>query len=485
MPAKHSDQLSGNLPMPSAPDMLPNLPGGQPNLLSVDSLRTPLRIDVPKWPGSVPSPRDPETLTLLWNGVEVNQKIIEKPFEDGEDLFLEVPVAHLHEGDVAVTYHVVFYNRNEDSSAPLALTIDKTPPALAPQDALVFPDLAGSEVTEAYLKAHDDRLVAHVPLYDQPYAGDTLIWYWDTLAFEPDEVDRREVRADELGGPLLIEFSGALIRERGDGARYAWYQVLDRAGNPSSEARRATLTAKAQPLPREYEWPEIPDARGTGQRVELKLDELGASIAVQLPESAQIGPDEPFALQWGEPGLNGSLCIPGQRGIRSFTVPARRVVNMSGKVIPVYYEVEVGEDVLLQSSPRNLNVIPFPPSYLPTPTFADLTGGIFKFGEDTPEPDIRIVSWPKMHTDQRVTIEVHGGNKSCAVLSAHAITSQEVQLGLGMAGEYKVPRAFFDQLVSGVTIILMVWLSFDQGQSWPQTPTFTQVSLTFQRVDRR
>lgn len=81
-------------------------------------MRTPLRIDVPKWPGSVPSPENPEILTLLWNGVAVNQKIIEKPFEDGEDLFLEVPVAHLHEGDVAVTYHVVFYNQNEDSSAP-------------------------------------------------------------------------------------------------------------------------------------------------------------------------------------------------------------------------------------------------------------------------------------------------------------------------------------------------------------------------------
>ncbi|UTL82546.1 hypothetical protein [Pseudomonas putida] len=477
MPTKQSDQLSASLPMPSAPDMLPNLPGGQPNLLRVDTLLNPLRIDVPKWDGSVPSPENPETLTLLWDDVEVSSKIITAPFEDDEELFLEVPVVHLREGIAQVTYHVVFYNENEDSSAPLSLTIDTTAPALAPDEVLLFPDLAGDAVTEAYLRAHDDRLAAHVPLYEQPYAGDILIWYWDTDPWTADEVDRREVRADEVGGPLLIEFPGELIRQRGDGARYAWYQVQDRAGNLSKEARRVTLAVEAQPLPRLYEWPEIPKARGTGQNVELPLLNLGAAITVKLPDSAQIGPDEPFALQWGEPGLNGSQRFAGQRGIRSFTVPARRVANMSGRVIPVYYEVDVGRDAPLRSGVRTVDVIPLPPSNLPTPTFAGLEGGDFTFGQATPEPDIRINTWVMMHTDQQVTIEVRSGDKRYAVLDAHAITPQEVQQGLGMAGEYKVPRAFLEQLESGDLIFLQAWVSFDQGQSWPETPTFTQVQI--------
>jgi hypothetical protein len=483
MQAKPTHQASARLPVPGVPAMLPNVPGGQPNLLPIDALREPLRIDVPKWPGSVPSPDNPETLTLLWNGEAVASKIIEAPFTDDEELFLEVPARHLREGEVTVTYHVQFYNENEDESAPLSLTIDTTAPVLATGDVLLFPDLVGTRVTEAYLRAHDDRLAAQIPLYERPYIGDTLIWYWDTDPWTAEEAGRREVRADEPAGPLLVEFPGELIRERGDGPRYAWYQVQDRAGNLSKEARRVTLAIEAQPLPRVYEWPLIPRAQGSGQRVELELSSLGNAITVTLPDSAQIGPDEPFALQWGEPGRMGSERLRGQTGIRSFTVPARRVANMSGQMIPVYYEVDVGQAAPLQSQVRNVNVIPLPPASLPTPTFAGLQGGDFTFGSSTPEPAIRIGKWFLMHTDQRVTIAVISDKARHTVLDAHAVTSQEVQQGLGMAGEYRVPRRFFEQLVTGDLIFLQAWVSFDQGQSWPQTPTFTQVQIRLRRVD--
>lgn len=88
---------------PTAPDALPDIPGGQHNLLPVAVLGRPLRIDIPMWEYSRPTPEYPEWIILYWNGSEVEKKTW---YDDipPDELYVDVPVQFLEHGVAAVTY---------------------------------------------------------------------------------------------------------------------------------------------------------------------------------------------------------------------------------------------------------------------------------------------------------------------------------------------------------------------------------------------
>lgn len=147
------------LPLPNIPALLPNIPGGQPNLLPVNALAAPLRVEMVMWLNSRPTPAAPETLNLYWNKQCVHSKTWEAPIEE-EELFVEVPVEHLVDGEHEVFYEVVLGDGNPAYCEPLPITIDLAPPELPQDNAIHFPEeVIQDGVSDRYLKAHDDLLL--------------------------------------------------------------------------------------------------------------------------------------------------------------------------------------------------------------------------------------------------------------------------------------------------------------------------------------
>lgn len=473
--------LDDLLDPPTVAGMLGNIPGGEPNLLPVALVRDSLRVDVPRWLNSNPQPGRGQTLRLYWDEQLVDEKTWERPIEDDE-LFIEVPVNWLREGQARVAYTVMLWNCNSDESETLTLTIDTTEPKLGgARGELSFPELGSDTLTEDYLKAHDDVLEAELPLYDEPGAGDTLIFYWNTQPFENVEAGRRVLTREDIGKPLLIAYTGELIRERGDGPRYAFYEVQDRAGNLSRPSQPITVDVAAQPVPRVLPWLEVPDAEGSGEVKVLALYETDGSVGMVIPDEAVIRSGESFTVQWGEPTLFCSLSMPGQSEVREYSVPIRNVVAMSGKTLSVYYEVETSEG-LQRSVERKVNVTPVPRLRLPTPQLAGHgTGQVFRLRDHSVDPQLTLDKWKHIGVDQRVNILVKGvsatGGAEHPVLHSHVLTPQEVTDGIGKDGNVRIPLDFLRNLLLGEMFYVEVKVSFDEGNNWPSEPNFPRLEL--------
>lgn len=167
---------------PTVPLALSNIPGGEENLLPIEAVQTDLKVTFPLWSASDPRPGYSETVSLNWDGKEVAKKTFTTPVPDDPSiLFADVPRAELTEGPHQVGYRVSS-SGNDNSSVPITVTIDKTPPVLAgSKDPLTFPGLVGNTVTARYLEDHDNKLPTSVPAYFTPMPGDIIRWYWEEL----------------------------------------------------------------------------------------------------------------------------------------------------------------------------------------------------------------------------------------------------------------------------------------------------------------
>ncbi len=474
---RHIDLLAP----PHAPVALADIPGGQPGLLPVAALAMPLRIEVPPWPISMPSPATPETLSLFWNGNFIAGKTFDAPIA-ASDCFIDVPLDHLlKEGEIHVTYQVRIYNSALSDSSALTLTIDRTAPVLGGnRGRLSFVELDGQDVTDAFLKGHGNKLQGQVPAYQQVRAGDTIIYYWDDEPLDDTCVGEQTLSEQDAGLPVTIDYDGDMIRQRGDGTRYAQYRIRDRAGNESQAAVPKALVIDAQPVPRVLPWVEVPLAMGGGDTLTLELIALEAPLQVHIPSEAVIGLNEPFTVSWGV-GQVGAQDVPGVPGIRRYAIAERNVAAMSGKVVVVRYLVETREG-LLQSAVRRVKVNPLPRSSLPTPQLSGATGTTLRLSQQTQDPAITLAAWKLISTDQRIRIDVSGvsaaGAQSFSVMRNHAVSQEELALGIGSRRDALVPLSFLRGLVVGQNISVEVKASFDAGRTWPELPNFQPLNIT-------
>lgn len=466
---------------PQAPIALSDIPGGQPGLLPVAALAMPLRIEVPPWPISMPSPTTPETLSLFWNGSFIDEKIFTAPIV-ASDCFIEVSPDHLlKEGEIEVTYQVRIYNGALNDSAGLTLTIDRTAPVLGgDRGRLSFAELGAQDVTDDFLNAHGNKLRGQVPAYQQVRAGDTIIHQWDDEPLDGTQVGEHTLSEQDVGLPVTIDYDGDMIRQRGDGTRYAQYRIRDRAGNESQMAVPKALAIDAQPVPRVLPWVEIPLATGGGDTLTLELIALNAPLQVHIPSEAVIGLDEPFTVSWGA-GLFGAQDVPGVSGVRRYGIAESNVAAMSGKVVTVRYLVESREG-LLHSMVRRVKVNPLSRSSLPVPQLSGTTGTTLRLSQQTQDPAITLAAWKLISTDQRIRIDVHGvsatGAQSFSVMRSHAVSQEELALGIGSRRDALVPLSFLRSLVVGQNISVEVKASFDAGRTWPALPNFQPLDIT-------
>ncbi|QKL03159.1 hypothetical protein GEV39_18035 [Pseudomonas sp. NY5710] len=458
------------LPLPTIPALLPNIPGGQPNLLPVNALAAPLRVEVVMWLNSKPTPAAPETLNLYWNKQCVHSKTWEAPIGE-EELFVEVPVEHLVEGEHEVFYEVVLGDGNPAYCEPLPITIDLAPPELPQDNAIHFPEeVIQDGVSDRYLKAHDDLLQGNIAPYDDAAPGDVVKIYWGEA---PDPktstvVDRYTLTPQDLGQPLRAWISGTDIRDSGEGGRWAWYGVQDRAGNLEHFSIPKSLYARATPRGRVLPAPTLVEAEGGASRSILRPNMATQGATVRIPDSADIGPNESIEVFWGKPGEEGSYKPqPLQPDARLYHVPPEFVAIHIGKRIELYYELTERET---EKSPAHTLTVDNV-DHLPTPQSDAIDAGILNLTRlGTGKASLHSAIWPFIATSQFIKIELYGrsaadGSNLRTQIGEKAVVSTQGRIELGEIDKDKLALYKRDE-----TLRIEASISFDNKNSWQPMP---------------
>ncbi|KIQ56690.1 hypothetical protein RL74_24740, partial [Pseudomonas fluorescens] len=282
----------------SPPDIIGVLdpaPGGEENLLRKDAWLLPLRVEFDLWSDAAQEPGMTDTVRLFWRGAKVDEKFLQGPVQEA-DLWLRVPVTELDEGVHSLYYQVLPWNGSVPRECvPVNVTIDKTPPILAADSELVFPSevLPPNKLTAHYLELNNDEVRVDLPAYTIPRPWDRITWYWGTTPGTQDQAGVIELDDRNFSDPVVVTIPGDLIRDRGEGWRYVWYQVQDRAGNLSLRSEPVELDVSATPVPRVLPWPAVEGAVGAGQQQTLDpLVPLNGVVIVQVPPEAVIYPGE-------------------------------------------------------------------------------------------------------------------------------------------------------------------------------------------------
>lgn len=476
-------RLPKALPPVEVPDLLPDIEGGEKGLLPVKATRRPLPFTVPKWPISDPSEDQPERLVVRWDGQLLEEKSWTTPVPK-EDLEFEVAVDRLGEGRHTLEYEVTLGNEGSARSIPVSLFIDKTAPVLGGQRGRLeivedAEEVERDGLTARYLERHGNRLRTLVPAYLDPMPGDILSWYWGEKADDSEYIDCRKLTSDDHLLPIYIDFQLDTILQAGDGLRYAYYEIEDRAGNLSNLARALELDVKAQPIPRQFDWVEIAQASGSGAELSLSLNEISEPLLVEVPETAQMFPDEQATVIWGQPGEYGYFetadVYPGTE--RCFAIPMKQVLAYGNQTVVVRYQVSDGVEVFPPSDPRNLKVAPLSEK-LPQIVLVGATSNGFSLGSAPAKVPVKLDPWRFIAVGQRINIWVTGVLQNGAdsephhVLQAHAITQAQERQGIGANNEVTVLKTFLATLKRDLQFTLHVQVSFDNGANWVDFPQY-------------
>lgn len=477
---------------PIVEDLLPDLPdgSGEKNLLRASAAQADLKVIFPMWVNSDPA-QGRETLWLFWDTQEVGKKYWDVPVTP-DTLFLMVPRSHLGDGEHVIQYAVKIYNGSPAlSSEPLTITIDTQAPVLnVGNERLSFPpEIITNGVTAQYLEDHGDNVEAVIPDYDAIKPGDVLTWYWDQSVGSREEAGSHTLTQLDMGKPLTATFDGDMIVRRGDGDRYAYYQIRDRAGNQSLHALPVTLAVSVAPTPRDYEWPDIERASGSGERVTL-MPEVADSGATVIVPDFPLNPGEVIWVQWAELGQFGAYrtATPTPAGSRRYLIPRDYVAPHIDTRITVRYDVVEASSNPHPSQVRQLQIYALDKNTLPALSCEGVMGGNLRL-QDIPlsGAKLKMARWPLIATSQRVKIVVTGvDNAGNAIehvaVASHPVTTDELTAGIGSTGNITANRDFMSRLKHNTPFTMLVYVSFDEGVTWPPEglpnfPRYNKVSM--------
>ncbi|MHC6224686.1 hypothetical protein ACYU03_07925 [Pseudomonas sp. X10] len=467
----HNDQAL--LQPAEVPALLEDIPGGDHNLLPVIATEQALMVVVPMWPFSNPHPGEPERLQLLWDNVVVDEKEWESPVLPG-DLQLSVPVAKLVSGPHELRYEVTGSNGDMSPSDVLELLIDLDKPTLGGERGMLTivedaEEIERDGLTERYLRNHGQRLRTEVPRYTTPVAGDTIIYYWDDEALDETEVDQYAMDCEDIPGPFYIDFDSEMILQRGDGNRYLYYAIKDRAGNFSAFSKPLRVAVSA--ATRTFPLPEVAQAEGTGDQLRLALNDLSLPLLVEVPEEASVYPDETLRVEWGEPDDPGYFsATTGYEGReRAFEIPVQKIAAQSGIETKVRFAASGDKRQDYPSPVVNL-VVSALSKGLPVVQLARVESGKLSLSKAPERIPVTLKTWPLMAEGQFVDIWVTGvlrngtGAEPFQVLKDYAVQSGDLSGGIGRADDVVVLKSYLATLKLDEAFTLHVQVRFaEQG----------------------
>jgi len=458
---------------PHVTNALDDIPGGEPNLLPREALQADLKVTFPLWDGSSTDPGKTDTVLLMWDGREVMRKAFQTPIDVG-DLFAHIPMAELTEGSHELFYKVIFSSGNENSSdPPIIITIDKTPPVLAgSKDPLEFPfDLIDNKVTARYLQDHANKLPATVPAYDQPKPGDTVFLYWETSPVGSSLASEKVLTEADMS--LDLEFDGDLIVNRGDGTRYATYEVQDRAGNLSVLSRAVTLTVDAQPKPLLVPSVEksVPDREAYGELDPLLV--TGGAVVV-VPEDIDLQPTDVVTVYWSGfvPSASHETSTPIETGGFRYAIPPSAIPGNigTGRQVEVYYtvtraggKVDRSESYLLRI--KEIHIDRFSKLYCEQATGTN--PATLKLSAVPNGADFSITPWLYIKAGQKMHMWAEGVDKNTGRDLYLDIFERPVTPGEEGSGVSAVLlRSFLEQHRVNEQFWVDIEVSFDEGDSY-------------------
>jgi hypothetical protein len=479
-----SNEPEINLSPPDVIGVLPAFPGGEENLLPKDAWLRPLRVEFGWWDDPSPLPAYSDIVQLIWDGDEANP-VAEKPYEGSDpptlppDLWLEVPVTKLDQGIHTLRYRLLPWNNSTpQDSVSVNVTIDKTAPVLATASRLVFPTevLPPKTLTARYLEQNNDKVTAALPAYAAPRPWDRITWYWGAMPGNLEQGGVIELDDKNYLDPVVITIAGDLIRSRGDGWRYAWYLVQDRAGNESLRSEPVELDVAATPIPRTLPPSKVTETTGGGSSGVLNPSNAINGVTVTIPPEAVIYDGERVFVQWAEQGSAGGYRTdtPITPGGREYKIPSDKIHYHVNRSLPVSYEVfESGVVDPHRSQPYTLKVEGL--SGMPTIqcdkvsrdklSLASIPAGGYA--------NFTLGSWTFMSTDQYLTITVEGMDTNSQKLVIPVLTVSPVPEVAQVISVGRISKADLQRFKLNVDFEVRVKVSFDNKQTWQSFPMLT------------
>ncbi|MGV8863571.1 MAG: hypothetical protein ACOH2O_06260 [Pseudomonas sp.] len=216
--------------------------------------------------------------------------------------------------------------------------------------------------------------------------------------------------------------------------------------------------------------------------------EEGAAVAIT--ETVVIKPNEQLWVQWGEPGSLGAFrtSSPIVVGTRRYKIPKREVALNIGKGLPVYYEA-VGPDGPLRSEILQLKVMALDQGKLPVIQCSHV---VYQNGQeavvnwpDVPPEGLKLTlkPWPLIMLDQHIRIVVSGhttmGVREWVAVEKRPLAPQELVAGICGTDNLTVPKSWLADLIPDQGFVVSVYVSFDSGITWPNSPNFRTLHLVF------
>ena len=451
--------------------LLADIEGGETNLLPYSATQTPLKVAFEKWAHSTEDPEDIDKVTLHWDGHDFGPKDYPGPIDE-KNLFIMVPTSLLNEdGPHTLTYTVVNYANNSSTSEPLTITTDTTPPKLPTDSRLqVAGEVVGEDgVTDAYLWANGDALPATIPPYADIRPGDVLTWYWSTTPTGTEQVDTWTLKLSDTTQPLQIKFPGAFIRNLGDGLRYLYYTVQDRAKTPIQTSAVLPLQCNATPLPTTFSSPYVKETGSTGGDSST-LDPVravnGATVVIEAVN--RFDPNDDVMVHWGRPGEHGAYSAPVSiaSGDIVCPIPKANVAARMGSDLELYFVV-TRRDMPYESAVHSLKIDV--PSTLEAPQCDKITGKVLKLSNIGTGATFTLERWPLMDTSQFVRLHISGerqdGNQDPVVVADAIPVPSPVAMTVG-----KVTLTDMGVFVVPTALKIEAFFSVDDKKNWIPFP---------------
>lgn len=274
---------------PIVPDALPPFPREQAWVVPVEFQGQPLRVEVAEaWDGY-----EEDNVSTFWLDIQlvyeedlVGVIRLEPPFDAAADfpLQFQVPVDVFNQPGIATLHYRIYADSgNTTDSAPVHIEIDhRAPNGNNAGAALIFPaEVVRDGLTEQWLGDNNDRLPAEVPRWPDIALGDTVYFYWGTPD-DNDPVGSMTIDLDHLspGTPIVFDYLGDTLREKGNGQLNGYYQLSDRAGNRNPRSLLAPIDVIDLPaVPDDFPAPVVPLA--TQDRL-IDLDDVRQGVFVEI-----------------------------------------------------------------------------------------------------------------------------------------------------------------------------------------------------------
>ncbi|RRV07179.1 hypothetical protein EGJ27_10815 [Pseudomonas sp. v388] len=464
------------LPLPEVNSLLPDDPEwDETGLLPADKALAPLPLKVPAWDYQ-PVTGAVTVLTVFWNAGTFDRRQWDGsvPTLPPADLLFNVPVTLLTPGVHELWYTVLNAVGNEDESLHQTVTVDLTPPALGSNNGQLQFD--STQITEKYLEDHGDLVEGRILAYSGGKPGDVVSWYWNGDPFDVDDADlvaTRTLLRGDIGQPIVLPFDGDMIRARGDGTRYAFYFLTDRAGNVSGDSRAVQLDVETTPVPRVLPPCRVNEAPGSSSSATLNPANALNGATVVIPDTAVINDDETVEVQWAAPDTYGAFTgtSPVTPGTRAYKIPSTCIAPHFARSLPVYYLVtEPGVAQPHRSQNFTLRVSDLTGNW-PTIQSGSVSNGQLSLAGVSDAARFTLKSWQFMGTDQFITVSVLGVDVNGAARTVPVLTEEPVSEVAQIINVGQIAKADLQGFKLNYPLEVRVRVSFDNKQSWKAFPS--------------